>query len=309
MTKKESIHLTVTDLAYKGQGIAHHQGKVFFIDDVVPGDQVLVENHHDHGSWAQAPERTMVQPSPLRQKSPCIYSSSCGGCQWLELPYPEQLRWKAAFIRDALQRVGKITYEQAIEVAGSPDQLHYRNRILLRGRINETGNISVGFFRKNSRDLIAVEQCMIADGELNKLIAHLQKLTIAAPPQKFRLAAQVVELAKRENKPCLLITLHPVEGAHKGLKKLVAALQAFPLTLWCGLQEELKHKLHLFPFEGPAEQPFYTAPEQFQQVNLRQNEAMRALVDQTVAGGFVLWHGKPFPRLSASRSAHSGGGA
>jgi 23S rRNA (uracil1939-C5)-methyltransferase len=283
MNKEQTLQLSVTDLANKGQGIAHHQGKIFFIDDVLPGDQILVNSLRDHGTWAEVSASTLVQPSPLRRPSPCRYSDRCGGCQWLELPYAEQLKWKAVFIRDAVTRLGKIDYQAEITVEPSANELHYRNRVLLRGQISDDGQVVVGYFRKKSRELIPISRCMIADAPINDLITFLQSHVSKAAPQRFRLSVQVAEYYKERQQACLLITVHGVEGRNHSLAPFVQELQKFSLSLWCGLQEELK-PLHLVAFEGPSEQPRYTAPEQFQQVNLGQNNKLRKIVEEEAAG-------------------------
>ncbi len=285
MMKPTAINLTVTGLAYKGQGIAHHLGKVFFIDDVLPGDQILVEDYLDHGSWAEASESTLVSPASIRQPSPCAYSDTCGGCQWLELPYAEQQRWKAGFINDAMQRVGKLSACTVDELRPSPLQLHYRNRIMLRGQLSADGSITLGYFRKKSRDLVPISRCMIATPLLNQVLERLlEQRLLTERAVKFRLNLQVVELFAEGQQASVLATVHPVEaGTATILQGLVSVLQGFAEVLWSGLHEELK-TLRLIPFEGGGDNqaPFYTAPEQFQQVNLGQNRAVRHLLSQLV---------------------------
>lgn len=36
------------------------------------------------------------------------FNRGCGGCQWLNVKYPDQLYWKTKIARDALKHIGKI---------------------------------------------------------------------------------------------------------------------------------------------------------------------------------------------------------
>ena len=72
--------------------------------------------------------------------------------------YAAQLEAKAAIVRDCLSRIGKINFERAIEVIGSPSDYEYRARAQWHADARAQ---KFGYFRRNSHDIIDVEVCPI----------------------------------------------------------------------------------------------------------------------------------------------------
>jgi 23S rRNA (uracil1939-C5)-methyltransferase len=71
----------------------------------------------------------------------------CGGCLYAHISYDRQLAIKAQIIGDALGRIGKITWPDAIPVSASPeDGYRMRARLHLRGG-------RIGFFKEGTHDL------------------------------------------------------------------------------------------------------------------------------------------------------------
>jgi 23S rRNA (uracil1939-C5)-methyltransferase len=86
------------------------------------------------------------------------------------MTYTAQLDAKVGMIRDNLQRIGKIVYENAIPIIPSPQEFGYR----LRAQWHIDGNKrEIGYYARNSRELIAIEHCPILIPELD---ATLQKV-------------------------------------------------------------------------------------------------------------------------------------
>src|SRR5579871_1320136 len=76
----------------------------------------------------------MSELLPIREakhvEPPCPHFGSCGGCQYQDIAYPDQLQAK----EDQLNRLLRETVSQALpEIAiHSAEPYHYRNRIRLR---------------------------------------------------------------------------------------------------------------------------------------------------------------------------------
>ena len=58
----------------------------------------------------------------------CELYGKCGGCDMQHMDYRAQLDAKKGFVRDCLQRIGKIEFDGEIEMISSPRPFGYRSR-------------------------------------------------------------------------------------------------------------------------------------------------------------------------------------
>jgi len=119
----------VEDYAAEGKSLARVDGKVVFIERVVPGDVVdvrLVKNKKD---WAEGYPLRFVSFSKDRVKPFCSHFGVCGGCQWQMLPYEKQLQYKQQQVTDVLMRIGKVQLPEIYPIIGAEETKYYRNKL------------------------------------------------------------------------------------------------------------------------------------------------------------------------------------
>ena len=122
-------NISVTDYAAQGKALARHEGKVIFIEGVVPGDVVdllLTKNKKD---FAEARVLKLVTPSADRVTPFCMHFGVCGGCKWQMLPYKKQLQYKQQEAEQNLLRIGKVSGAQMLPIVGADEQIYYRNKL------------------------------------------------------------------------------------------------------------------------------------------------------------------------------------
>lgn len=115
--------------AAEGKCLAHVEGKVVFIDKVVPGDVVdvrLVKNKKD---WAEGHPIEFHRYAAYRQQPFCEHFGTCGGCKWQMLPYAKQLEFKQQQVADQLQRIGHIPLPAIMPIIGGQEERYYRNKL------------------------------------------------------------------------------------------------------------------------------------------------------------------------------------
>lgn len=130
--KKKNIVLEkvlVEDYAAEGKSISRVDGKVVFIEKVVPGDVVDVKLFKSKKDWAEGYPLQFHSFSKERVEPFCQHFGVCGGCQWQMLPYEKQLFYKRQQVEDNLKRIGKISLPEILPVLGAEQTKWYRNKL------------------------------------------------------------------------------------------------------------------------------------------------------------------------------------
>jgi 23S rRNA (uracil1939-C5)-methyltransferase len=130
--KKKNIILEkieVEDYAAEGKSLARIEGKVVFIEKVVPGDVVDVKLFKNKKDWAEGYPVYFHEYSKERVEPFCPHFGVCGGCQWQMLPYKKQLEYKQKQVGENLKRIGKIELLPMLPIIGAEETKFYRNKL------------------------------------------------------------------------------------------------------------------------------------------------------------------------------------
>jgi 23S rRNA (uracil1939-C5)-methyltransferase len=130
--KKKNIvleNVMVEDYAAEGKSIARVDGKVVFIERVVPGDVVDIRLFKSKKDWAEGYPLQFHALSKERTEPFCQHFGVCGGCQWQMLPYEKQLFYKRQQVEDNLKRIGKIVLPEIPPVLGAEETKWYRTKL------------------------------------------------------------------------------------------------------------------------------------------------------------------------------------
>lgn len=158
--------LKIEKLVYRGDGVGSVNGKKIFVPFSAPGDSLQIKITDDHGSYADGEILKIIESSSCRVDPPCSVFGRCGGCQWQHISYDAQLEWKRKILIETFRRVGKfdVKDEVILPALGSPREWNYRNRIQLH--VDSSGG--VGFYRRQSKEVVEFEKCLIAEEDLNQ---------------------------------------------------------------------------------------------------------------------------------------------
>lgn len=177
----QRVILTITDIAFGGEGVGRLEQFVVFVPFVVLGEEVEAELTEVKKHFARARLIRVIQPSPDRVTPQCRYFGECGGCQYQHIDYPRQLELKHKQIADLFERIGGFPKGVVSPVVPCPQPYHYRNRIMIRSQWNKPEQkLNIGFIRADSRLVVDLDECQIAEPALNEQIRHVR----ANPPPK-----------------------------------------------------------------------------------------------------------------------------
>ena len=119
----------VEDYAAEGKSLARQDGKIIFIENVVPGDVVDVRLRKSKKDWGEGYPIRFHTYSKERVEPFCQHFGVCGGCQWQMLPYKQQLIFKQQQAYDNLKRIGKIALPEFLSIEGAMETQFYRNKL------------------------------------------------------------------------------------------------------------------------------------------------------------------------------------
>ncbi|MGV3657224.1 MAG: class I SAM-dependent RNA methyltransferase [Chitinophagaceae bacterium] len=132
MRKKKNIvlqNILIEDYAAEGKSLARQEGKVIFVEGVVPGDRVDVRLTKSKKDWAEGTPLNFQSYSTDRVEPFCRHFGVCGGCQWQMLPYSKQLQFKQKQVSDNLKRIGKVALPDMLPIVGAAEDKYYRNKL------------------------------------------------------------------------------------------------------------------------------------------------------------------------------------
>lgn len=180
-TAGQRLTLTVSDIAFGGEGVARAGNFVVFIPFVALGEEVEVELTEVKKQFGRAKLLRVLRPAPERVTPECRYFSDCGGCQYQHIAYDAQLRLKHKQIADLFQRIGGFPVAVIDPVVPCPQPYGYRNRIMIRSQWNKPEQrLNIGYIRHDDRLVVDIDECKIAEPALNEQIRHVR----ANPPPK-----------------------------------------------------------------------------------------------------------------------------
>lgn len=177
----QKLALRISDIGFGGEGVARVDDFVVFVPFVLAGEEVEAEIVEVKKQFARARLVSIRVASPRRAEPLCRYFGECGGCQYQHMQYDLQLEVKRKQVMDLLERIGGFRRELVGEVVPCPQPYHYRNRVMVRSWWNKARQaLDVGFLRADSRVVVDVEECQIAEPELNEQLRRVR----ADPPAR-----------------------------------------------------------------------------------------------------------------------------
>jgi 23S rRNA (uracil1939-C5)-methyltransferase len=195
LRKKKNIvfeNVLVENYAAEGKSIARVDGKVIFIEEVVPGDVVDIRVGKNKKEWAEARPILFRSYSKDRVQPFCQHFGVCGGCQWQMLPYEKQLQFKQQQVFDNLTRIGKIPLPEFEPITGAHPSTRYRNKIEytfsnrrfllpeelhneeITTRMNVAGYHAKGLFDK----VVDIAECHLQDEPTNAIRLAVKKFAL-----------------------------------------------------------------------------------------------------------------------------------
>ena len=182
-------------MAVGGDAVGRDENeRVTFVPFAAPGEIATVAIDQERKNFARGHLIDLQVLAPTRVTAPCPVFTRCGGCQWQHLDYATQLEIKRGFVSDALVRVAHLeraTVETLVApCVPSPENYAYRNKadFIIENSAASTCPMEIGFYARQSHDLIPIQTCPIQNASNNQLLENLRAVMNELPRDLLRRA-------------------------------------------------------------------------------------------------------------------------
>ncbi len=110
----------------------------------------------------------------------CPISRQCGGCEWLNVPYPIQLERKQAEVEELFDSLCDNALIYPID--GMDDPTRCRNKVIVPFAPGKKGSIVYGLYAKGSHRVVQKDDCLVEDAVAAPILKTIAKLA-----QSFKL--------------------------------------------------------------------------------------------------------------------------
>lgn len=100
----------------------------------------------------------------------CSIARSCGGCEWLSVPYPIQLKRKQAQVEELLAPLANINNVTIESIRGMDEPLAYRHKAATPFAPGKGRTVRSGFYASGTHKIIASKECLVEDSRARAIL-------------------------------------------------------------------------------------------------------------------------------------------
>lgn len=167
--------MEVTDLSHQGLGVAHVEGYPIFIENALPDEHVKILVTHTGRRMGHAKTIEIIKQSEHRVEVQNDVYTQNGTMPLQHLAYSEQLKFKQNQVKKQFNRAGLSKDIPVLETIGMDNPYRYRNKAQIPIR-EVNGQLTTGFYKKGTHDLIPIEDFIIQDPKIDETIVIVRDI-------------------------------------------------------------------------------------------------------------------------------------
>lgn len=173
--KNQVLETEFVDLTSEGMAVAKVDGYPLFVEGGLPGEKARIKVVKTGKSFGYGRLEKLLTESPNRVKEVDSLGTRVGTMPLQHLSYEAQLQFKQNIVQQDLQRIGKLPDVEVLPTIGMEEPWGYRNKAQIPVRAKD-GKLVTGFFRKNTHELIPVENFHIQDPKIDEAIVKVRNI-------------------------------------------------------------------------------------------------------------------------------------
>ena len=175
MKKNDRIEVQIDDLTYEGMGVAKVDGFPLFIENALPGEKVVAHVLKLGKKFGYAKVVEWLSTSPDRIPLVDPNGTRVGTMPLQHMKYEAQLAFKQKQVKHVMNTIAKMPELEVRPTIGMEHPFGYRNKAQIPVRMVD-GLLTTGFFKKNSHDLVPIEDFHIQDPEIDRIILAVRDI-------------------------------------------------------------------------------------------------------------------------------------
>lgn len=165
-----NVELNIIDLDDKGRGVARKNGMIYFVENAVLGEILLASIKKKKKSFYEATKVATIKESPFLINY-IDEKNLCGVYELYNIDYEKQIEYKKNTIINSINRIANENLRDII-VVKADSKREYRNKVELK--VSPNGKLS--YFKRNTYDLIEIENCIMNTKEIQYIVKKIQIL-------------------------------------------------------------------------------------------------------------------------------------
>ena len=183
LKRGQELKLTISNIAFGGQGIAKLDDRVFFVKDAIPHQKIIARISKVKKKYIEAFKVKTLEKSKDEIDPKCNHFKYCGGCTLQQLNYEKQIYYKQQQVYDIISKIGEIKNPKINDIIPCEKTFYYRNKMEYTFSNNpwyidnETyDDVIIGLHVPKRFDkILSIDKCYINDPIFNELNASIKK--------------------------------------------------------------------------------------------------------------------------------------
>ena len=165
--------IKIEKLDHQGRGIGFLDKKPVFVPLSLSGDLVDIKITKEKSKYFEGVIDKYIEKSDMYIEKTCPYFEVCGGCDLRHISYDDELKFKENKIKEILNKFTRqdIKVEKIVRC---DDINNYRNKVKF------SVSNSLGLIKRNTHDIINIDECLLADLKINKIVKVLNTCDLSS---------------------------------------------------------------------------------------------------------------------------------
>lgn len=171
----KQLTLIIERLDGNGCGVASFNQKSVFIENTLPGEQVVAKVVEQSSKYIKAKLLHVNKPSEHRIIPHCKHFLNCGGCNLQHIAFEQHQIFKQDKVAKLFSRAG-ITDTLPWQAPLIDKSYHYRRKARIGVQYDKNGQAIVGFRQQATNHLVNIKRCAVLTPGIEAIFVTLKEI-------------------------------------------------------------------------------------------------------------------------------------